>query len=668
MAALLLGNKIKTTDSDIELLVPRAHVSSLSLETGFPYPEVDDDYEKLLPTNSLSPGPKTLRQSILGWLPEILACALSLLCVTAIVATLLVYDGQLTPNWPLGITLNSLLALLTSLAKIALLAPVVQGIGQLRWQWFSQRYQRLTDFDLFEEASRSTWGSFKLLVSLKGGIFTALGAFLVVTSFLTSPITQQAIQYPTKLVPTDAQASVSRVTLYNYPIPFSQNSGLDMSIFASSFAGFKKNMLSGAYSTDGTPLEDSPPVCSSGDCTFPDFVSLGFCTKVADVSDRLTVKQADDRDWNLFGLEDNSTWTASLPVSSAVLTIPNLRSLDFFADLTGGSLSFLDAPESNTSSLNVYLIYSNPPATPGGHVTFGAFEILFYWCSKAFSLNVTATTAHWTELGRSTSIKESNLSTLNIFKNARFIECMLGIGVNCDNTSTWGRMALAPPRGFESHRNIVIEERTGVAIAAALELSFMPSPLPPPRPETNESFVNSHDGGIVLIGKGMYRMNGDMSLALGTALWGLAPPGHPLLPSAQLDAAGFVFGNMAKGLENFLRQSAHMYEGNSASVNGTALSPTPYVEIEWPWLVFLMAELLLSVVFLVGTLMLTHSAANMQTIKGSSLATLCSLDESSRQALGGMHSLAHLQERARRAEVKLERNDDGGLWLVSRKA
>jgi hypothetical protein len=325
--------------------------------------------------------------------------------------------------------------------------------------------------------------------------------------------------------------------------------GMDLSTLNGNLTSFKRNILSGAYSQAGTALEDSPPVCGSGDCKFPDFVSLGVCTKVSDISNHLSIKRVDDRDWNIFGLDDNSTWTASLPLNPAtmVLTIPNLRSLDFFADPTGRSLSFNET-ESTTSLLNMYLIFSNPPTEPSGHVSFGSFEIMFYWCAKAFSLNVTATTAHWTELARSAIINENNATSLNFFKNTRFTLCMLSIGKEC-NSFAWGHTILASPPGFESHPDLAIEETTGVAIGAALLLSFLTSPIPPPRPG-NSIITANRDGGMILIGKGMYRITGDISLALGTQLWGSAPPGQPLSLFAQLEAARDVFSNMAKGLEN----------------------------------------------------------------------------------------------------------------------
>ena len=69
----------------------------------------------------------------------------------------------------LGITLNTILAFLTSLTKVAFMTPIVEGLGQLKWMWFLSRERRpLIDFQLFEEATRGGLGGTKLLFSFKG--------------------------------------------------------------------------------------------------------------------------------------------------------------------------------------------------------------------------------------------------------------------------------------------------------------------------------------------------------------------------------------------------------------------------------------------------------------------------------------------------------------------
>jgi hypothetical protein len=51
----------------------------------------------------------------------------------AIVTVLIVLDGRILPVWPLGLTLNGLLSVLSSTAKSALLLPTAEAVGQLKW-------------------------------------------------------------------------------------------------------------------------------------------------------------------------------------------------------------------------------------------------------------------------------------------------------------------------------------------------------------------------------------------------------------------------------------------------------------------------------------------------------------------------------------------------------
>jgi len=103
------------------------------------------------------------------WVLEVFWCFVGLGCAAAIIVVLAQYDRQQAPQWPLGITLNTLLAFLASTAKAALLIPVTEGIGQLRWMWFRRTARQADDFELFEEATRGSYGSLKLMISLKGG-------------------------------------------------------------------------------------------------------------------------------------------------------------------------------------------------------------------------------------------------------------------------------------------------------------------------------------------------------------------------------------------------------------------------------------------------------------------------------------------------------------------
>ncbi|KAF2227288.1 hypothetical protein BDZ85DRAFT_189478 [Elsinoe ampelina] len=100
-----------------------------------------------------------------NWVWEIAACMTSLLCLMAIVALLAAFDGRTAPHWPQLITLNSAIAVLTTLQKGTVLFVVSEGISQQKWTWFMDA-QSLDDLSLFDSASRGPWGS--LLFAIKG--------------------------------------------------------------------------------------------------------------------------------------------------------------------------------------------------------------------------------------------------------------------------------------------------------------------------------------------------------------------------------------------------------------------------------------------------------------------------------------------------------------------
>jgi hypothetical protein len=101
------------------------------------------------------------------WWWELVSWSFSFACLTAIVGVLWFYDGKRQPEFlVVGITLNAYVAVLAAVSKAALILPVSEAIGQLKWFWF-QEGAVLWDFQLYDAASRGPWGSFMLLIRTK---------------------------------------------------------------------------------------------------------------------------------------------------------------------------------------------------------------------------------------------------------------------------------------------------------------------------------------------------------------------------------------------------------------------------------------------------------------------------------------------------------------------
>jgi hypothetical protein len=103
------------------------------------------------------------------WLCELLAVG----SLAAMVVLLMFYHGKPQAEWRQSyFTLNGLVAFLATLTKTGLIIPVSAAIGQRKWLRFlpnkkgHQNARRLGDFEMFDEASRGSIGSTKLIFSL----------------------------------------------------------------------------------------------------------------------------------------------------------------------------------------------------------------------------------------------------------------------------------------------------------------------------------------------------------------------------------------------------------------------------------------------------------------------------------------------------------------------
>jgi hypothetical protein len=147
---------------------------------------------------------KRSHKHAIWWLPEILSQVGGILCLAGKVFNLIIKgiryrgsllffaaaiclvlwraDGKPPQALYLGITLNTALAFLTSLAKVAFLVPIVEGLGQLKWMRFllpRGRRRTLIELQVFEEGSRGGLGCLKLFCGFKGQVFTLFHCWML---------------------------------------------------------------------------------------------------------------------------------------------------------------------------------------------------------------------------------------------------------------------------------------------------------------------------------------------------------------------------------------------------------------------------------------------------------------------------------------------------------
>lgn len=108
------------------------------------------------------------------WTYEIFAMVISVTAFASIVTILSIYDGHAmsTLGLPTGLTLNAIIAALATVSRASLMVPIASVLVQELWLYFAKEAKkqtcssRLRELNVFDIASRGSWGSLLLLYSI----------------------------------------------------------------------------------------------------------------------------------------------------------------------------------------------------------------------------------------------------------------------------------------------------------------------------------------------------------------------------------------------------------------------------------------------------------------------------------------------------------------------
>jgi len=137
----------------------------------------------------------------LWWWWEICALIIAIGATVGLVVYLKIIDNKPLREWFPSIQPNSVLAILTTVQKATLMAPVASSISQLKWHHFTsgRGAQRLEDLQLFDGASRGPWGSLMFLLQVPThtrAIVAAGFALLTILALGIDPSAQQLLYFP----------------------------------------------------------------------------------------------------------------------------------------------------------------------------------------------------------------------------------------------------------------------------------------------------------------------------------------------------------------------------------------------------------------------------------------------------------------------------------------
>ncbi|KAK1523129.1 hypothetical protein CPAR01_13982 [Colletotrichum paranaense] len=560
------------------------------------------------------------------WWQELLCIIISITSLIVIVVVLVYYDGQTLPDWPFEITLNTFLAFFTTLAKAAFMLPVSIALSQSKFTWLHEA--------AIPGAAQALGHQF--------------GAILMVVSILSSPVTQLAVNYRQRNdTALDEEASIITIDKIN----ISHRKLLKLA----DLAAFKATIPeSGNFEEPAPPQRAS---CSTGNCDFGPYQSLGVCVDIANITSKLRTESKSNLTSEL--LEDGGgrlgpgqkTWNVSLSSEYGVLHQNPLV-------VKGGELMGTDTFgfSNNTRLLETkiasfFFIYTSP--TPPNKTTqdlrkylndetsmaplvesFGyeALEVVFHMCVQKFQTKV--------HMGVEKTHMIDALSQIDD-KSKGII-----LGPNCQPLVD--RLDACEP-----------VKDPGDLVAH----------LNPPSPGTRK--FSAPYKSMWHIGAGFsYFLSGEAEIryvAEGRAFIWSDGFSRPVFENILYNNKNmFNSTRRAAQLNNFFQDIATSLSSTSRTahhqdkrpgvfvIKGTPLKEVTYVHITWGWISFLAVEIAAAVLFLViaitaqSTVSRERGPENVYIpadAKDSALATLVVLSKDCREALGdGLQPAGVLQK------------------------
>ncbi|KAJ8113489.1 hypothetical protein OPT61_g4394 [Boeremia exigua] len=273
------------------------------------------------------------------WLFEITSWTLSAACMGAIVGILIYSQDQPLSQRPLVL---GVVNVLSKVAAAALILPISEAIGQLKWSWFQDgKSKEMIDFEIFDKASRGAWGSFLLLFRTKGRSLAALGAVLTLLLLATDTFFQQVSDLSERWI-LEGHGDIPRIVQYIGDPQFTYLDGVRKEVEE---WNLRRVTLQYFYENGSQPIAfgngtrpNIPLSCASSRCEWDAYETLGVCSSCSDASDLLEYAC----------LTTKVDWTSNLKGIDA--TFPNGTSCGYWLNSTGNDPVLMSGFRVNESS------------------------------------------------------------------------------------------------------------------------------------------------------------------------------------------------------------------------------------------------------------------------------------------------------------------------------
>ncbi|KAL8371895.1 hypothetical protein RB595_001616 [Gaeumannomyces hyphopodioides] len=268
--------------------------------------KLDEDYDSLADAPRTEPsgdresaaGPRGRRFPVLSeWTWEFVALGLAAGAVVGMFIVLGYFHENRVPEWRVrGISIGAIVSILSLVFRAALGFIIAEIAGQAKWSWFGQT-RPLYDLFAFDQGGRGVFGPARLFKALllapggrrspsrwwesPGGRLGVAVALVTLLSFAVGPFAQQAVGIVSCRIPVEGPGLLPAVN-------FVPKSAREAEVWrpkeGHQIETDLKNAIFNGFGNRGGSGSTIKPSCTTGNCVFPEFASIGVCSKCVDVS------------------------------------------------------------------------------------------------------------------------------------------------------------------------------------------------------------------------------------------------------------------------------------------------------------------------------------------------------------------------------------------------
>ena len=528
-----------------------------------------------------------------SWVWEIGGSVLGVISLALLVAFLTKINGTAYDRWQYSISPNTVVSVITTIGKAAILVPVSACLSQLKWNRY-RRANRLSDLQALDEASRGAWGSIALFWSIRPCLAT-MGAVLTVLAVAIDPFSQQIIAIHSRnALASNGTAYVQMARGYNLNADEEKSPTMQIAI------------LSGLFQTNAA----LDPHCDSDyHCEYPEFITLGICSKCEDVTQE-TIQ-----------ICKTSPQTASINYLGSGWD--NMRTNCTYQSPSGFEVNLADVTLGMNSGRTLTYLQARPSIVP----------------------NATLTSAM--------GIESPLISILSLIDN--------------DKTYYSHQNHTEPPNKPDVTECVVYWCEQEFPMASTRR-AYQPSktqPLVPVEPVITEGSAMGHSQPYLAAPSGLHTLSDNSSYPINhTTYTTLTSDISTILTSDSDSATVFATQNLATrnitdimaSLATSMTDIIRSDPDTSISVTGKAYYSQNYINVRWPWIILPVFVGVMSAVFLATTAV---SSRKMTLWKTSLVPLLIGrLEVQPDRALSTARGVDELGRKSKRVRVFLE-NDSG---------